>query len=43
MLTLVNADSTARLERALAAFPDAKVPDDDEFIANWTAWLERHR
>ena len=39
MLTLVQADSTAGLERALAAFPDAKLQTDDEFIANWTAWL----
>ena len=27
------------LERALAAFPDAKLQTGDEFIANWTAWL----
>ena len=39
MLTLVQADSTAGLERALAAFPDAKLQTGDEFIANWTAWL----
>ena len=39
MLTLVQADSTGGLERALAAFPDAKLQTGDEFIANWTAWL----
>ena len=39
MLTLVQADSTAGLEQALAAYPDAKLQTDDEFIANWTAWL----
>ena len=39
MLTLVDADSTGGLERALAAFPDAKLQTGDEFIANWTAWL----
>ena len=39
MLTLVQADSTAGLEQALAAFPDAKLQTGDEFIANWTAWL----
>ena len=39
MLTLVQADSTGGLERALAAYPDAKLQTDDEFIANWTAWL----
>ena len=39
MLTLVQADSTAGLEHALAAYPDAKLQTDDEFIANWTAWL----
>jgi putative ABC transport system permease protein len=39
MLTLVQADSTAGLERALAAFPDAKLQTGDEFISNWTAWL----
>ena len=39
MLTLVQADSTAALERALAAFPDAKLQTGDQFIANWTAWL----
>ena len=39
MLTLVQADSTAGLERALAAYPDAKLQTGDEFIANWTAWL----
>ena len=38
-LTLVNVGSTASLERALAAFPDAKLQTGDEFIANWTAWL----
>jgi putative ABC transport system permease protein len=39
MLTLVQADSTAGLERALTAYPDAKLQTGDEFIANWTAWL----
>ena len=39
MLTLVQADSTAALERALVAFPDAKLQTGDQFIANWTAWL----
>ena len=39
LLTLVQADSTAGLERALAAFPDAKLQTGDEFIASWTAWL----
>ena len=38
-LTLVQADSTAALERALAAYPDAKLQTGDEFITNWTAWL----
>ena len=39
MLTLVQADSTGGLERALAPFPDAKLQTGDEFIASWTAWL----
>jgi putative ABC transport system permease protein len=39
MLTLVQADSTAGLERALAAYPDAKLQTGDEFIASMTAWL----
>jgi putative ABC transport system permease protein len=39
MLTLVQAESTAGLERALAAFPDAKLQTGDDFIASWTAWL----
>jgi putative ABC transport system permease protein len=39
MLTLVQADSTGGLQRALAAYPDAKLQTDDEFIASWTAWL----
>ena len=39
LLTLVQADSTAGLERALAAYPDAKLQTGDEFIASWTAWL----
>ena len=39
LLTLVQADSTAGLEPALAAYPDAKLQTGDEFIANWTAWL----
>jgi putative ABC transport system permease protein len=38
-LTLVDTDSPAALERALAAYPDAKLQTGDEFIANWTAWL----
>jgi putative ABC transport system permease protein len=38
-LTLVEADSTAGLERALAAYPDAKLQTGDEFISNWTSWL----
>ncbi len=40
LLTLVQVDSTAGLERALAAYPDAKLQTGDEFIANWTAWLD---
>ena len=39
MLTLVQAESTAGLERALQPFPDAKLQTGDEFIASWTAWL----
>jgi putative ABC transport system permease protein len=39
LLTLVQTDSTGALERALAAYPDAKLQTGDEFIANWTAWL----
>ena len=39
LLTLVQADSTAGLERALAAYPDTKLQTGDEFIASWTAWL----
>ena len=39
MLTLVEADSTAGLQRALQAYPDAKLQTGDEFIASWTAWL----
>jgi putative ABC transport system permease protein len=38
-LTLVQADSTTALERALVAYPDAKLQTGDEFIASWTAWL----
>ena len=40
LLTLVQVDSTAGLERALTAYPDAKLQTGDEFIANWTAWLD---
>jgi putative ABC transport system permease protein len=40
LLTLVQVESTAGLERALAAYPDAKLQTGDEFIANWTAWLD---
>jgi putative ABC transport system permease protein len=40
LLTLVQVDSTAGLDRALAAYPDAKLQTGDEFIANWTAWLD---
>ena len=39
LLTLVQADSTAALEKALAAYPDAKLQTGDEFISNRTAWL----
>jgi putative ABC transport system permease protein len=39
MLTLVQADSTTALERALAAYPDAKLETGDGFIASRTAWL----
>ena len=39
LLTLVQADSTSALERALAAFPDAKLQTGEEFISNRTAWL----
>jgi putative ABC transport system permease protein len=38
-LTLVEVDSTAGLEKALAAYPDAKLQTGDEFISNWTSWL----
>jgi putative ABC transport system permease protein len=38
-LTLVQADSTAALDRALAAFPDAKLQTGEEFIDSRTAWL----
>ena len=34
-----QADSTAALEQALAAYPDAKLQTGDEFIASWTQWL----
>ena len=40
LLTLVQVDSTAGLERALTPYPDAKLQTGDEFIANWTAWLD---
>ena len=36
----MQVDSTAGLERALTAYPDAKLQTGDEFIANWTAWLD---
>jgi putative ABC transport system permease protein len=39
LLTLVQATSTADLEQALAAYPNAKLQTGDEFIANLTAWL----
>jgi putative ABC transport system permease protein len=39
MLTLVQAGSTAGLERALAAYPDAKLQTGDAFVSNRTAWL----
>ncbi len=39
LLTLVQADSTAGLERALAAYPDAKLQTGEAFIASWTKWL----
>jgi putative ABC transport system permease protein len=39
LLTLVQADSTVAAERALAAYPDAKLQTGDEFISNRTAWL----
>jgi putative ABC transport system permease protein len=39
LLTLVQARSTAGLERALAPYPDAKLQTGEEFIASWTAWL----
>ena len=39
MLTLVQADSTAALERGLAAYPDAKLQTGRRVIATWTAWL----
>src|SRR4029079_510393 len=32
--------SAAGLGRAPAAYPDAKLQTGDEFIANWTAWLD---
>ena len=40
LLTLVQVDSTAGLEQALAAYPDAKLQTGDEFIASWTSWLK---
>jgi len=39
LLTLVQADSTAGLERALGAYPDAKLQTGPEFIDSWTKWL----
>jgi putative ABC transport system permease protein len=39
LLTLVQAESTSGLDRALAAFPDAKLQTGDEFISNRTSWL----
>jgi putative ABC transport system permease protein len=39
LLTLVQADSTAGLDRALAAYPDAKLQTGEAFIDNRTKWL----
>ena len=39
LLTLVQADSTAGLEQALVAYPDAKLQTGEAFIASWTKWL----
>ena len=39
LLTLVQADSTGGLERALAAYPDAKLQSGEQFIDTWTKWL----
>ena len=39
LLTLVQADSTGGLERALAAYPDAKLQTGEQFIDTWTKWL----
>jgi putative ABC transport system permease protein len=37
--TLVDADSTASLERALAAYPDANPQTKDEYVDARAAWL----
>jgi putative ABC transport system permease protein len=39
LLTFANASSRQALERALAAYPDAKVATQDEFVRDRTAWL----
>jgi putative ABC transport system permease protein len=39
LLTLVNTNSPATVESALAAYPDAKLQSGDEFISNRTSWL----
>ena len=35
----MQADSTGGLERALAAYPDAKLQTGEQFIDTWTKWL----
>ncbi len=39
LFTLVQADSEAGLQRALAPFPDAKLQTGPDFIESWTSWL----
>ncbi len=38
-MTILAATSTAGVEQALAAFPDSKLQTQDEFVDNWTSWL----
>jgi putative ABC transport system permease protein len=39
-LTILAATSTAAVEQALEAYPDSKLLTGDEFVAEWTAWLD---
>jgi putative ABC transport system permease protein len=39
LLTLVQADSTAGIEAALAAYPDAKLQTGEAFVDSRTKWL----